>query len=271
VSGSLAYGSPQRITEVKAAPADDAWEVAGYAAVFGAVDYGNDVVAPGAFAKSLAAGGRVRFLYAHDPAQVLGTALDLAEDAHGLRGRWRISKTRLGDEVRTLLLDGALDSFSIGFIPRDFARDERAGTRTLKAVDLLECSVVAMPMNPHARVTSVKAEDYAALPLEQLLEAYETHRTAALGQAKAVAGRRLAEGRRLSDPALAALERLRAFSEEDAAELLRLATTPPAQKDDDPAPVKTAGHSPQPEGLVEAHLRRARLRELARHYGVTAP
>jgi uncharacterized protein len=264
VSGELVFGAPLPVTEVKAARSEDAWEVAGYAAVFGAVDHGNDVVAPGAFAKSLASGAKVRFLYAHDPAQVLGTALDLVEDERGLKGRWRISKTRLGDEVRTLLLDGALDSFSIGFIPRDFDRDERAGTRTLKAVELLECSVVAMPMNPHARVTSVKTGDYAALPLEHLLERYETHRAAALGQAKAVAERRLAEGRKLSDPALATLERLRALAEEDAAEFLRLATTPPAARAEDPAPVRTAG-------LVEAHMRRARLRELGRLYGVKTP
>jgi hypothetical protein len=129
-----------------------------------------------------------------------------------------------------------------------------------------------MPMNPQATVTAVKEWDFGQLPLETLLEHYERYRTGVLGQAKAVAARRLGEGRRLSDPALAVLERLRAHAEADAAELLRLATTPPAQKpEDDPAPVRTAGHSAPTEGLVEAHLRRARLRELARHYGVTAP
>ena len=268
MSAALDYGTPLPVAEVKAA--GDGWEVAGYASTWDR-DLGGDVVAPGAFAAHLGSGAKVRFLYAHDAAQVLGRPLELREDDRGLFGRFRISQTRLGQDVHRLLTDGALDSFSIGFIPRDFDRDEKSGLRTLKSVELVECSVVAMPMNPQATVTAVKEWDFGQLPLETLLEHYERYRTGVLGQAKAVAERRLGEGRRLSDPALAVLERLRADAEADAAELLRLATTPPAQKDDDSAPVKTAGHSAQTEGLVEAHLRRARLRELARLYGVTAP
>lgn len=264
MAGALAYGAPQRITEVKAA--DDGWEVAGYASTWDR-DLGDDVVHPGAFKASLESGAKVRFLYAHDAAQPLGRPLELREDGTGLFGRFRISKTRLGQDVHTLLADGALDSFSIGFIPRDFDRDEKAGTRNLKAVELLECSLVSLPMQPRATVTGYKEQDYAALPLEALLEAYDGHRAAALGQARAVAERRLAEGRKLSDQALATLERLRALAEEDAAELLRLATTPPTPsvKAEPPAPVETVGP------LLEAHLRRARLRELGRVYGVTTP
>lgn len=274
MSGVLAYGAPQRITEVKAA--DDGWEVAGYASTWDR-DLGDDVVHPGAFKASLESGGKVRFLYAHDAAQPLGRPLELREDGTGLFGRFRISKTRLGQDVHTLLADGALDSFSIGFIPRDFDRDEKAGTRNLKAVELLECSLVSLPMQPRATVTGYKVAPfahlfpdadlgYAELPLEALLEAYDTHRSAALGQAKAIAERRLGEGRKLSDQALATLERLRALAEDDAAELLRLATTPPTVKEvEPPAPVETVGP------LLEAHLRRARLRELGRIFGVATP
>jgi len=265
VSGSLAFGYPQRTVELKTA--GDDWEVAGHVSTFGNRDLGNDIVHRGAFADALTSGSTVRFLFAHDPAQVIGRPLELYEDEKGLFGRFKISRTRLGQDVHQLLVDGCVDSFSIGFIAKEHDFDEKSRIRNLRKVELLEASLVALPMQPAARVTSVKDQDYATLPLEELLEQYETHRTAALGQAKAVAGRRLAEGRRLSDPALATLERLRALAEEDAAELLRLATTPPARKEeDDPAPVRTAGH----EGLVEAHLRRARLRDLGRIYGVKA-
>jgi len=261
--GPMLYGAPLPVTEVKAS--DDGWEVAGYASTWDR-DLGGDVVHPGAFAHHLGSGAKVRFLYAHDAAQVLGRPLELREDERGLFGRFRISKTRLGQDVHQLLVDGALDSFSIGFIPRDFDRDEKAGTRNLKAVELLECSLVALPMNPAATVSAIKATDYTELPLERLLEVYDTHREGALGQAEAVARRRLGEGRKLSDQALESLERLRQTAEADAARLLALATTPPTQKADapDPAPVRTAG-------LVESHLRRARLRELSRIYGVTTP
>jgi len=247
---------------VKAA-GDGAWEVSGYASVFGVTDLGQDVVEKGAFAQSLAAGQRVRFLYSHQADQVLGSVLSLEEDAHGLKGHWRISKTRLGEDVHTLLKDGALDSFSIGFLPRDFDYDEKAKTRRLKSIELIEVSVVSMPMLPAALVTGVKAADYEALPLERLLEVYDTHRTAALGQAEAVAQRRLSEGRKLSDTALTSLERLRESAEADAALLLRLATTPPSQKDD-PAPAEAARFGP----VVEAHLRRAQLNAHRRAYGL---
>jgi Escherichia/Staphylococcus phage prohead protease len=274
--------APQPVLEIKSG--DRGWEVTGYASVFGVADLGNDVVHQGAFAASLGKNPRVRFLYQHDPTQIVGAPLSLAEDEKGLLGTWRISKTRLGEEVHTLLEDGALDSFSIGYRPRDFDHDAKAGTRHLRAVDLYEVSLVSMPMLPEARVTAFKADDYQTLGLEELLDTYEAHRGAALGQAKAVAARRLGEGRRLSDRALAALERLRALSEEDAAELLRLSTTPPlvppdarplakasdgdegdpaqtrTRSDSTPAPVETVGP------LVEAHLRRARLNELRRAF-----
>src|SRR4030095_1654395 len=276
--------APQPVLEVKSG--ERGWEVTGYASVFDVVDLGNDVVHKGAFVDTMATNPRVRFLYAHDPQQVLGAPLSLAEDAKGLLGTWRLSKTRLGEEVHTLLEDGALDSFSIGYRPRDFDHDAKAGTRHLRAIDLYEVSLVSMPMLPEARVTAFKAEDYQLLGLEALLDTYDAHRGAALGQAKAVAARRLGEGRRLSDRALATLERLRALSEEDAADLLRLSTPPPAARplakasgdpagdddddDDDaatrsdstPAPVETVGP------LVEAHLRRARLNELRRAFDV---
>ena len=74
MSGILLYGVPQRITELKAVD-DGAWEVSGFPSTFGTKDLGNDVIHRGAFAHSLAAGQPVRFLYAHDPSQVLGTTL----------------------------------------------------------------------------------------------------------------------------------------------------------------------------------------------------
>ena len=259
----LAYGYPQRIAEYKTA--GDEWEVAGYASTWD-VDLGGDVVHRGAFTDSLQSGTKVKFLYAHDPGQLVGKPVELREDDRGLFGRFVLSRTRLGHDVHQLLVDGCLDSFSIGFLAKEHDFDEKAKVRNLRKVELLECSLVALPMNPRATVTGVKAEDYAALPLEDLLDAYEAHRGAALGQAKAVAERRLSEGRKLSDRALATLERLRQLAEADSADLLRLATTPPT-----PTVNASPAAPAEAAGLVEAHLRRARLRELCRAYGVTTP
>ena len=153
---SVQYSIPVPIAELKAAP-DGSWEVAGYASTFGGPpDRYGDVVMAGAFDKSLSDGRRVKFLYAHDQSQVLGTALELKADSHGLFGRWKISRTRLGEDVHTLLKDGALDSFSIGFFIDELDFDPETGTRMLQSIDLLECSVVAVPANPAAQVVSVK-------------------------------------------------------------------------------------------------------------------
>lgn len=182
-----AYGAPLRIEEVKAA--GDAWEVSGYAATYGNTDLGGDVILPGAFDESLKSGRKVRFLYAHDHRQVLGVPVKLHSDDKGLFGRFKISKTRLGEEVHQLLKDGALDSFSIGFIPTDVEFDD-ADIRKLKSIDLLETSVVAMPMNPQALVTAVKAEDAATLPFAELWARITQSLKVGTAEAKALRDRR---------------------------------------------------------------------------------
>lgn len=262
MSGALVYGAPLPVAEVKAS--GDGWEVAGYASTWDR-DLGGDVVQPGAFAGHLASGAKVRFLYAHDPAQVLGRPLELREDERGLFGRFRISQTRVGQDVHRLLVDGALDSFSIGFIPRDFDRDEKAGVRTLKAVELVECSVVAMPMNPAATVTSIKAADIEALarlPIEETLDIASLNGDETLRLVNALWERRREEGQRPSDRLVALVEAYRQKCQAHSDALLELLTTP--------SPAKKAA-PPTGESLVEAHLRRARLRDLGRYYGVTTP
>jgi HK97 family phage prohead protease len=193
------YSLPLPIGEVKAVD-DGSWEVAGYASVWDVVDLGNDVVHKGAFLDSLGNGRKVRFLYGHDHRSVLGAPIELKEDEQGLHGRFRISKTRLGDEVHTLLKDGALDSFSIGYLARDFRFDEEKGVRHLDAIDLLEVSVVAVPMAPRALVTAVKGgpDGAAGLPFDalwqQLRDAFVSL-GAGVTEAKALYDRRRADGR----------------------------------------------------------------------------
>ncbi|HKC98924.1 MAG TPA: HK97 family phage prohead protease [Methylomirabilota bacterium] len=150
------YGALFKIDDVKQSDSGG-WEVAGYASTYGNLDAGGDVVMRGAFDSSIEAEHKVRFLYAHRTDQVLGLPKSLKSDDRGLFGVFKISKTALGEDVHTLLKDGALDSFSIGYVPTDVEFDD-SGARLLKGVDLLEVSVVALPMNGKATVTRVKAE-----------------------------------------------------------------------------------------------------------------
>ncbi len=141
----------------------------GYGSVFGVEDTWCDVIAPGAFAASLAAhkaaGTMPALLWQHESDEPIGIWTEIAEDGHGLRvkGRLALDTTR-GKEAQALLKMGALNGLSIGFVSRKWAYDESTDVRTLMEVDLWEVSLVTFPSNTKARVTSVKSADTLATP-----------------------------------------------------------------------------------------------------------
>jgi HK97 family phage prohead protease len=129
---------------------------AGYAAVFGRVDKGGDVVLAGAFARSLAAGGgaaRVPLLWQHDPARPIGRIEYLKEDGRGLRVIARLSTGQAGRAAAAALAAGRVAGLSFGYRVRE-ARG--AAPRELGDVDLVEISLVSAPMQPKARVHAVE-------------------------------------------------------------------------------------------------------------------
>lgn len=149
---SMAFGLPVPIQEFKAA--GDHWTVEGYVSTYGNRDLGDDVVMPGAFDRWLASGKKTRFLFSHRPDKIVGTFPEVRSDKYGLFVKGKISKTPLGEEMYTLLKDGALDSFSIGY--NTIQADYDGPVRLLKDLDLPESSLVAMGMNEQALVTGVK-------------------------------------------------------------------------------------------------------------------
>jgi HK97 family phage prohead protease len=146
--------------EVKALDAaeDGGWEIAGLASTWwGEPDSYGDVVAPGAFAESIAE-RTTKFFYEHR--EPIGRQLELREDERGLYGRWSIVPTTAGTDAYKLAKAGVLDSLSIGYLAEDVEfRDD--GVRILKRVTLLEVSAVALPANQSAVVTDVKREQRA--------------------------------------------------------------------------------------------------------------
>ncbi|HEY0638707.1 MAG TPA: HK97 family phage prohead protease [Pseudonocardiaceae bacterium] len=73
--------------------------------------------ARGAFSAQLRAAHRVRFAREHVQlgGSLIGATQLLRDDAAGLYGEWRVSRTALGDETLELVRDGALRELSIGF------------------------------------------------------------------------------------------------------------------------------------------------------------
>jgi len=161
--------------EMKAIGDGDARTFEGYGSVFGVVDSYGDIVASGAFKRSLreakSAGRLPALLWQHDTAAPIGVYESMTEDATGLYVQGRLSDTQLGREAYTLLKDGALSGLSIGFsvFPNGAKVDEKTGIRTLTAIRLWETSLVTFPANDPARVTGVKTAD-GVLPTEREFE-----------------------------------------------------------------------------------------------------
>ncbi|MFN0192668.1 MAG: HK97 family phage prohead protease [Aestuariivirga sp.] len=129
----------------------------GYASLFGKRDSAGDIVMPGAFMQSIKARGatNIRMLFQHDPAEPVGTWLDMFEDTHGLWVQGRLDKNvQRGSELISLLESGGLDGLSIGFKTVNAIR-EKGGGRKLITIDLWEVSLVTFPMLAGARVNRV--------------------------------------------------------------------------------------------------------------------
>lgn len=164
----------------------------GYASVFGNRDLGNDVIAKGAFTKSLRNKPvkKIKLLYQHKTDMPIGIFESMKEDDHGLFVKGRIAlNSSLGRDAYELMKMGALDGMSIGFRanPKAVHYDKRTKKRTIGEVDLMEISLVTFPMNPKAMVTQVKAEEISIREWENgLRDAFHLSRSEAKVAAKAV-------------------------------------------------------------------------------------
>jgi HK97 family phage prohead protease len=132
---------------------------AGYAAIFGRPDRGGDVVRAGAFARSLRRTGAVPLLWQHAPERPIGRVEYLREDKRGLRVIGRLSAGAAGREAAALLAEGAVRGLSFGYRVR---AAEGEGPRALTELELVEISLVTMPMQPKARVHAIETEDNVA-------------------------------------------------------------------------------------------------------------
>lgn len=129
---------------------------AGYAAVFDRADRGGDVVRAGAFARSLKRGaGAVPLLWQHEPARPIGRVEYLKEDRRGLRVIARLSAGAAGREVAALLKEGAVRGLSFGYRVRAASGE---APRELTDLDLVEVSLVTLPMQPKARVHALELD-----------------------------------------------------------------------------------------------------------------
>ena len=148
--------TPLELLDVKADSSGDMTFTA-YASTFGNVDHGGDVIEKGAFKATLQNKNRDRpLLWQHDPRSPIGIEKMIKEDGKGLLGTWQILDTQQGLDAYKLMKAGAVRSMSIGYLPKTWEWQEEGEVRVLKEIDLLENSVVSIPMNDQARIQSVK-------------------------------------------------------------------------------------------------------------------
>lgn len=135
--------------------ADDAGAISGLAWKFGEPDRIGDWIEPGAFK-----GARmpIPMLFGHDANDPIGTWDAATEKADGLHlgGKLLVDDLVRAREVRALVKSGAVRGISIGFITRKAAA-RTGGGRIIKSLELLEASLVTLPMHPGAKVTSAKS------------------------------------------------------------------------------------------------------------------
>ena len=174
----------------------EARTIEGMGSMFHNIDGGNDIVLPGAFAKSLQT-RKPRMLWQHKADQVVGVWDEARETPEGLYLKGRILKTQLGNDIYELVREGAVTGLSIGYGIKRQEIDRKSGVRSLKELDLHETSIVTFPMNELATITRVKSKPEDERQLEEYLrEVGYTHSEAkgiiAKGY-KAIAGQREVE------------------------------------------------------------------------------
>lgn len=134
----------------------DEMTLTGYAALFNSRSENlggfTEVIAPGAFSRSLKSRNDIKLLWNHDTSAVLGSTrsgtLKLEEDERGLRVTASLPNTTHGRDARELVKRGDVTGFSFGFTIPGRGGDEwnAEGTeRTLKSVRLHEVSLTPFP------------------------------------------------------------------------------------------------------------------------------
>ncbi len=112
----------------------------------------------GSFARSIGERGhKVKLLVGHDHRKLaVGKAVELREEQDGLHAAFEVSDTGAGNDLLTLVRDGIVDSFSIGFTP---VRERWDGNLRIHLESgLREVSAVNWPAYAGAKIAGVRSD-----------------------------------------------------------------------------------------------------------------
>lgn len=141
----------------------------GYAAVFNSKtsigDYFEEVIMPGAFARSLSENGDIRALFNHNWDNVLGRTksgtLRLEEDERGLRFEIELPNTSVGRDLAESMSRGDINQCSFGFWITEETWDYSVepALRTIHEVELYEISIVSLPAYDDTEASLVRSKE----------------------------------------------------------------------------------------------------------------
>jgi HK97 family phage prohead protease len=142
--------------------------VTGYASIFGNVDSDNEMVMPGAFAKTLMERGcnspkpRIKHLWQHDSWQPIGVPNVLNEDEKGLYFETQFGKDSFSQDKLQQHIDKIITELSIGYniVKQEdmMDADGKVLYRKLLELKLWEYSSVTWGANSLTEVISAKGE-----------------------------------------------------------------------------------------------------------------
>ena len=147
--------------EVKSASSSKkSFKIAGYANT-STKDRTGDIVLPEAWLKGVENYRKNPvLLYQHDHSKPIGKAESVRVDKKGIFVEGSVSDAAEKlHGVQTLIQDGALKSFSVGFRVKDADYDRTEDTFFIKELELLEISVVSVPANQESLFSIRKSFD----------------------------------------------------------------------------------------------------------------
>lgn len=104
-----------------------------------------------------------KLMWQHDQREPIGKIIEGRHTPAGFEIRATISKTARGLDAITLLEDGVINRFSVGFIMDDYKLDEQRN-RIVTSARVLETSLVSRPWYEGAVVTEVRDESEPETP-----------------------------------------------------------------------------------------------------------
>jgi len=137
--------------------------VGGLAIPYGETSYvagtpGGERFIAGSFNRSVGARGtRLKLFRSHDHTTAIGRPVKIdARHPDGLYTEWQIAKTPAGDAALNEIVEGMLDSFSIGFRAIKSRRADD-GAREVQEAEIHEVSILPLGAYEGAKVLSVRS------------------------------------------------------------------------------------------------------------------